>query len=544
MKKNFFWSYRAKIFSFAIILVVAVSGFTLANYAMNKYFAFKSHAGIGNAHLFFEPNATTLTPQQTVGLNTWVTVDQGVSQMEITYSFDPRTVYLAGDIIFPNTPFRYKTSNSSLSEINASGHGIITLSMIPIASISATPTGPSPSNVLGVGNIIAPTSTSTPATTKPPTPTPIAPSSVVYALPVGTFKLATFPLRAHKPTISASSFGIDLKVARVVGEDTVPFLLTSEPAKLYLNSPVPPSPSSTPTPPPPTSYPSSSLKSTPTPPHGTCISTLSTIAFASRTNTCNASQALSANYTCSDGFAGNLGDNIICIDTQSLRTQATSRCGSPHPCRTSPSPSPYPTTTAIPKPSVTSVPIPTPTPTPPPTADPSPLVSCALEVYKIPPTISLDAPFLLPQYRLNGTNITVKPGERYVIDMALTNIKPYPLLNGNLKLTTWSVNSQGVKAPYSLFSTHPNACSSYPDKSVRCELPQMLMQKGETIKPQTLMVIDIDKVSKPQSTSITFKGIYSASQVTCPSINLAITPRMIRKCYGWGRFQWCRNVIQ
>ena len=327
-----------RLFSFLVIVVVAFSGLVLANYAMNQYFAFKSHAGIGNANLFFEPSATIITSTRANNLNLWATVDQGVSQIEITYTFDPRLVYLASDIVFEPGPFILRANTPDRQTINRTGRGSIILAIKPSNTTGVVkgtalemapppyPTSiPSPS----------PTPTPPPKESFTPTPTPTPKPSLgpvptdIPVLPIGTIKLATIPLRAYKPTRTTSVFSLDLKATKIIGGDSVAFALSSEPAKLYLNSPIPPSPS-----PRPSSKisPSVAPSPTPTPPPGTCLSSVLTIAYASRAGACAPDQAQSANYICSDNYAGLLGDNVTCTPVSTFEAQAKSRCGSPHSC--------------------------------------------------------------------------------------------------------------------------------------------------------------------------------------------------------------------
>ncbi len=342
-----------KIFSVFTLIVVAFSGLVLANYAMNKYFAFKSHAGIGNANLFFEPSATTITSTRANNLNLWATVDQGVSQIEITYTFDPRLVYLASDIVFEPSPFILRANTPDLQTINRTGRGSIILAIKPnntgvvkgtalemapppyptnIPSPSPTPTPPPKES-------IAPTPTPTPKPSLGPVPTDIP------VLPIGTIKLATIPLRAYKPTRTSSVFSLDLKATKIIGGDSVAFALSSEPAMLYLNSPVPPSPSIKATPK------SSFIPSpspTPTPPPGTCLSPVMSVAYANQNGACPEGQAQSASYVCKDNYSGSLGDYQTCTSFANFDALAQSRCNSPHSCVNTPLPSasvkPTPTT--------------------------------------------------------------------------------------------------------------------------------------------------------------------------------------------------------
>ncbi len=263
-------------------------------------------------------------------------------------------------------------------------------------------------------------------------------------------------------------------------------------------------------------------------------------------------------FTCGDEKTPrSYGDGANCYFERSLKSTAEYFCRR-NACvistpvassRATPTPTPTPRVTTMPAPRVSSRPNPSPVtlwpPTPPPTSDPSPLVSCALEVYKIPTNLPLSQAFMLPEYQVRQGNISAKPGERYVVSMALTNVKNYALTSGNLKFTSWSTNSLAGNAPYSVFSTGVNTCTQgYPDKSVRCEVPRLTMRVGETVRPESLVVFDINsKVERAVSNSVSFKGIYSASTVTCPSVNFNVTPATVRRCYGFGRFQWCRNVV-
>ena len=329
-----------RLFSFLVIVVVAFSGLVLANYAMNQYFAFKSHAGIGNANLFFEPSATIITSTRANNLNLWGTFDQGVAQIEITYTFDPRLVYLASDIVFEPGPFIQRANIPDLQTINRTGRGSI------ILAIKQGNTGVVKGTYLPTPS---PTPTPPPKASFTPTPTPkpsLGPVPTdIPVLPIGTIKLATIPLRAYKPVRTTSVFSLDLKATKIIGGDSVAFALSSEPAKLYLNSPIPPSPS-----PRPSSKvsPSVSPSPTPTPPPGTCLSSVLTIAYASRTGACAMDQAQSANYICTDNYAGLLGDNATCTPVSTFEAQAKSRCGSPHSCVNQPASSDPPKPSASP----------------------------------------------------------------------------------------------------------------------------------------------------------------------------------------------------
>lgn len=279
-KGKSFWSQPKKLLTLVSIVAASVATLALANYGMKQYFALKSQAAIGSASFFYEPSILTLNSSSTTNLNAWATVNQGVETLELTYMFDPLVVLLTGDITFPDSQFLYHVSHTPFKDANSTGRGSMTISMNPIFSASpsggvkGTATYAPASPRTTTSPVRATVSPSTPAPSAYPSstckprpacldsepkctiadrpdmycPTPIASTASPVALPVGTFKLATFPLRAQKPSVSQSIFNFDLKTSTIRGGDQIQFEMTSEPANLYLNSPVNPSQKPTPTP--------------------------------------------------------------------------------------------------------------------------------------------------------------------------------------------------------------------------------------------------------------------------------------------------------
>lgn len=93
----------------------------------------------------------------------------------------------------------------------------------------------------------------------------------------------------------------------------------------------------TPTPTPPPTKP-------PSPPPGTCVSSLSSTSYTSKSRACTQGTAQLGYFVCQDGYSGSVGDGLTCRATTQLESLAKSRCGSPHPC---PSPTPRPSPTPL-----------------------------------------------------------------------------------------------------------------------------------------------------------------------------------------------------
>lgn len=228
---------------------------------------------------------------------------------------------------------------------------------------------------------------------------------------------------------------------------------------------------------------------------------------------------------------------------------------SPYPIASSrPIPSPVASSNPSAPPYVTSRPspsvVPSWPPTPPPTSDPSALVSCQVELYQLPKNVDAEAknPVMysssaLTKYRVEPSKVVAHPGDRYVANMVLTNVKPYALTNGLLRLRAWTENSLGDKAPFTVSAVGSNCNAGFPGLSIRCDVPYQGFNIGQTLRPNTYQVLDIARVAAPTSVSLSYKGIYSATVLSCPPITLKVAPNYRNVCRGRWPLRRCHQEV-
>lgn len=262
-------------------------------------------------------------------------------------------------------------------------------------------------------------------------------------------------------------------------------------------------------------------------------------------NECSPGKFKSYSVTCKNGTAIEKLSSGTCFDYFSAYQEAQATCG--RTCTmVAPSPTPQASSSATPTPKPTTYPFPSvkPSPTPPPTSDPSPLVSCETEVYKLPPKFNTSAltSALLAKYKVIGRNITAKSGDLFAFNMRLTNIKNYPLTDGYLALSAWTYSSKGELAPFNI-TQKAQSCLEYPDKSLRCGVSQLILGQNQSVRPDTFMVVSINQPKITTKFDLTYQGTYSRSAFSCSTAVLNVLGAPVRKCYGYGRFQWCRYVV-
>lgn len=179
-----------------------------------------------------------------------------------------------------------------------------------------------------------------------------------------------------------------------------------------------------------------------------------------------------------------------------------------------------------------------------PTSDPSPLVSCETEIYKLPAKVNPTAlsSQMLARYKVNSKNVVAKAGERYAINMKLKNIKDYPLTGGYLSLSAWSSSTLGEASPFNIIG-NAASCSVYPDKFIKCGVNQINLNKGQSIRPDSFMVLEVSPSRVTTKMDLKYDGTYSNSPIECSPVTMKVQAEPTRRCYGYGRVQWCRNVV-
>lgn len=196
-----------------------------------------------------------------------------------------------------------------------------------------------------------------------------------------------------------------------------------------------------------------------------------------------------------------------------------------------------------PAPTATARPTPTATPQP-----PSPLLSCETEVYRVPSRLlRLSTSASLASYKVhNPSSVVFRSGETYAFNVKLTGTKA-GLVNERtrsaLTLKVAANNSLGANAPYSISHAGSFCNTNFPDKSMKCEVPRLVINPGETVTPDTFMVADIGKVGKQATeTTLSYAVSYGNGTVNCPPVTFKVAPNRIQKCYGRWPLRFCRSI--
>jgi hypothetical protein len=185
----------------------------------------------------------------------------------------------------------------------------------------------------------------------------------------------------------------------------------------------------------------------------------------------------------------------------------------------------------------------TPTPTPTPTPQP-PVISCATEVYKLPAKFNATAVSsdILAKNKVSGRNIVARPGDRFAFNLNMTSKTKRVVSDARFDFSSWTTTSLGESAPFTIIQIG-ESCQSYPDKSVRCGIAKLNSpDRRQSLRPNTYMVVSIDEVSKPTLTDMTYHTLYAGENVDCSPVTINVLPKQQRRCYGYGRFQWCRYI--
>ena len=260
---------------------------------------------------------------------------------------------------------------------------------------------------------------------------------------------------------------------------------------------------------------------------------VSNIASFSMTNSCAADPYTfqSVETKCLDGRVLKEGDGKTCISQVEAYKRAQTFCGSkctptetsiPRPSTTPP---PAPTSTAVPYPSP-SIPSSSTTPgTPPPTSDPSPLVTCETETYRLPANINVSqiTKDSLQQYLVNPALVVVAPGEKIAFNLRLTNAKPYPLVGGMLNLRAWTSVLNLPQEPFKLLSQSPGCTTQGDGKTIHCNQTQFELGVGQSAHPNMFFVAEVTTTSS-NAINIMYQGYHSYSPFSCAPVTVKVSP--------------------
>lgn len=221
---------------------------------------------------------------------------------------------------------------------------------------------------------------------------------------------------------------------------------------------------------------------------------------------------------CLDGRLLREGGPGACVNSLDTYKRAVEFCGLK--CATA---SDAPISTAIPQPSPSPTPTPVPV-SPPPTSDPSPLVSCQTETYRIPKNYPLEkiTKETLLSYRVDPTNLVVSPGERLAFNLRLTNIKPYPLVGGMLDLVGRTSVLNGGKEPFKLIAQSPLCVVQQDGNTIACLQRQFELGLYQSSYPDMYFVVDVLTPTTVNEINIMYSGTHSKSSFSCAPVKVRL----------------------
>lgn len=181
-----------------------------------------------------------------------------------------------------------------------------------------------------------------------------------------------------------------------------------------------------------------------------------------------------------------------------------------------------------------------------PPVDNAPLISCVTEAYKLPGNQMNYRAGLAEDsvnYKVPSGNISVVGGETFVVNMLMTNSRNADIRSDAKGVVIRTQNSLAGSAPYHVTGIGPTCTEDEKNRSFSCLLSNFFLRNRKDLRPDTMGKITADRVVKPVTSTLSYTGVFNGQTFTCSPVTITVNPTYRQSCYGWGRFQWCRNVM-